>query len=104
MKQETIRINSQLWRDFTNAVQEEGKQPMRVVSRLLREYLEIRKDTALFEKMRASVRGPEMTDEEAVEFVHQYRREKRLARNGASRRAQTAKRGTRSARVHVSSR
>lgn len=80
MKQETIRINSQLWRDFTNAVQEEGKKPMRVVSRLLREYLEIRKDTALFEKMRASVRGPEMTDEEAVEFVHQYRREKKLAR------------------------
>ena len=102
MKQETIHIESKLWRDFTIAVQEEGKQPMRVVSRLLREYLEIHKDIALFEKMRASVRGPEMTDEEAVEFVHQYRREKRLARNGAGRRAQSTKRAT--PRAHAPSR
>lgn len=94
MKQELIPINSQLWRDFVAATQQEGEQPLRVVSRMLREYMQIRKDTALFEKMRASVRGREMTEEEAVEFVHQYRREKRLARNGAPRRAHSAKRAT----------
>lgn len=94
MKQETIHINSRLWNEFAGAVQKEGKQPLRVVSRLLREYLEIRQDTALFESMRASVRGPEMTDEQAVEFVHQYRREKRLARQATGSRTSTRKKGT----------
>lgn len=91
MKQETIHIDSRLWNEFAGAVQKEGKQPLRVVSRLLREYLEIRQDMALFENMRASVRGREMTEEQAVEFVRQYRGEKRLARSGTGSLTQSRK-------------
>jgi hypothetical protein len=103
VKRELIPVNAELWREFVTATQQEGKQPLRVLAQILRDYMQIQKETALFEKMRASVRGREMTEEEAVEFVHQYRRVKRLARNGALRRSHGVKRATSHTRQRIAS-
>jgi hypothetical protein len=92
MKQELIPINARLWHDFVAMAQQEGEQPVKVIARLVREYMAIRRDIAQFEKMRTSVRGREMTEKEAVEFVHQYRREKQLARNAAASRVPARRR------------
>lgn len=82
--QETlIPLQTSLWNEFAEIVSRQGKRPMRVAAQLFREYIEIQQDLALFEEMRRDARGRIKSDEEAVEFVRQIRREKRLGPNGS---------------------
>ncbi len=92
--QETlIPMQTNLWNEFAETVSKQGKRPMRVAAQLLREYIEIQQDLALFDAMRRDVKVHLRSDAEAVAFVHKMRREKRLASNG--------KRPRRSARKQV---
>ncbi|CAG0948082.1 hypothetical protein ANRL1_04909 [Anaerolineae bacterium] len=77
---QTIQIDPQLWAAFTSAVAKRRKKPQIILAKLIREYLEIQEDQSLFAGMRHDLHGRTMTDDEIVEFVHQYRREKRSAR------------------------
>ncbi|MBI5649444.1 MAG: hypothetical protein HZC40_03200 [Chloroflexi bacterium] len=76
------QIDPQLWNDFTHAVTKQRKKPITVLTKFIREYLEMYEDKKLFAEMRRDLRGRAMSDEEVVELVHQYRREKRAARIG----------------------
>ncbi len=91
-----------LWESFTKEATKQGKRPARVAAQLLREYIEIQQDIALFEEMRQSARGRFKSDEEAVEFVKQYRREKRAALIKTEPRAQTRKHAASRSRVRSS--
>ncbi|MBI4786368.1 MAG: hypothetical protein HY782_04910 [Chloroflexi bacterium] len=77
MTQQTIRIDRQLWDTLTNLAAKKGRNPQALVNQLIREYLQVEEDKALFRDMRRDLRGREMTDSESVEFVHRHRREKR---------------------------
>ena len=79
---QTIQIDPQLWNAFTSAIAKQRKKPQMILAKLIREYLEIQEDQTLFAGMRHDLRGRTMSDEEIVEFVRQYRREKRVARTG----------------------
>jgi hypothetical protein len=80
MTQDTIKVDPQLWDEFSNATTKQGKKPRTVLAKLIRDYLEIQADTALFAEMRRDVRGRAINDVEAVEFVKQHRHEKRAER------------------------
>lgn len=78
---QTIRVDPDLWDEFTVVANRQRKRPKNLVVKLIRDYLQIQKDLTLFVEMRHDLRGREMTDEEAVQFVHDYRREKRARRS-----------------------
>lgn len=82
-RQETlIPLNTKLWNEFAVAASKQGERPLRLAAQLLREYIEIQEDLALFEEMRHEARGRIKSDAEAVELVRQIRREKKLGTNG----------------------
>lgn len=81
MKRELVTIDSQLWNTFTEAVLKQGKQPQRVLAKLIRDYLEVQEDHALYSEMRKAVRPRQIDDTEAVALVHRYRREKQSTRS-----------------------
>ncbi len=85
MAQENIGIDPQLWNEFSDAATKQGKKPRTLLAKLIRNYLEIQADQALFAEMRRDARRREMSDAEVVEFVGQSRREQRMA--GSSRRS-----------------
>lgn len=78
MTREMIKVDPQLWDEFSSVTNKQGKKPHTVLARLIRDYLEIQADTLLFAEMRRDVRGRTINDIGAVEFVKQHRREKRV--------------------------
>ncbi len=78
---QTIQIDPKLWNEFATVAGKQRKSPRNLVARLIRDYLQEQADERLFAEMRRDLRGREMSDEEAVQFVRDYRREKRARRS-----------------------
>jgi len=78
---QTIRIDPKLWNAFATVAGKQRKSPRNLVVKLIRDYLQVQEAEALFVDMRRDLHGREMSDEEAVQFVHDYRREKRARRS-----------------------
>lgn len=80
MAHESVQIDPQLWDAFSSAATKQGKKPRTLLARLIRDYLQMQEDQMLFAEMRRDLRGREMTDAEAVDFVHHHRQDKYVSR------------------------
>lgn len=73
----TVRIDPQLWESFSQIASKRRRKPQTLLNELIREYLEREVDLAWWEETRREYRGRDLSDEEAVDLVHQIRREKK---------------------------
>ena len=69
-----------LWDQFQKAARERRRSPVRLLTEYMRERLESWEDQQLDDEIRQDVQRSGYREEEAVEIVHQYRREKRERR------------------------
>lgn len=80
MRDATIQIDPQLWKQFASLATQRRKRPQTLLAQLMRDYLQIESDGALFKEMQHDAQGRALSDAEAVTFVHQHRRAKRQAK------------------------
>ncbi len=73
-------LESPLWEQFQKAARERRRNPVRLLMDYMRECLEIWEDQKLDEEIRRDVQCSGYREEDAVEIVRQYRREKRERR------------------------
>lgn len=76
MKNETI-FDQTIWEEFQRQAKRRRRNPVKLITELMREQLEIWEDEKLFREMRRDARKSGYTEDDAVELVRQYRREKR---------------------------
>ncbi|MDQ3812892.1 MAG: hypothetical protein M3347_02950 [Armatimonadota bacterium] len=70
-------LDSPLWEEFQKAARERRRNPVRLLTDYMRECLEIWEDQKLHEEIRRDVQRSGYREEDAVEIVRQYRREKK---------------------------
>ncbi len=80
MTHEVVHIDHRLWSEFKNTATKQRRRPQTILINLIRNYLEEQADERLFAEMRHDLRKVRMSDEQIVQFVRQYRREKRARR------------------------
>ncbi|GEM_PF-6345659 len=88
----TMVFDPELWAEIAKAASRRRKKPQNFVQQVMREYLEREADLAWWRSIQREYHGPEMSEQEAVDLVHRYRREKRLAQNGSAKRTTARKR------------
>ena len=76
MKNET-QFDQTIWDEFQRQAKRRRRNPVKLISELMREQLEIWEDEKLFREMRRDAQKSGYTEDDAVELVKQYRREKR---------------------------
>ncbi len=76
MKNETI-FDQTVWEEFQRQAKRRRRNPVKLITELMREQLEIWEDEKLFREMRRDALKSGYTEDDAVELVKQYRREKR---------------------------
>lgn len=86
MKNE-LQFDATIWEEFQKQAKKRRQNPVALATELLREQLEIWEDEKLFREMRRDARKSGYTEEDAVELVRQYRREKRQQPEQAKQRA-----------------
>jgi hypothetical protein len=69
-----------LWDRFQKAAREQGRSPLRLLTRYMREYLAVWEDQQFDQEIRRDVQANGYSEEDAVEIVRRYRREKRERR------------------------
>jgi len=74
----SVRVDRRLWNWFVTSARQKQVEPQFLLADLLREYLETEEDETLADEMRRDLRGRELSNRQAVRFVHQ-RRPKRMA-------------------------
>lgn len=80
----TVVFDAELWASITREATRRRKKPQKLITEIVREYLEREADLAWWRAIQRGSLGQEMTDEQAVEFVRAYRREKKLARKSGT--------------------
>ncbi len=76
MTTETL-TKTPLWEQFEAAARRKRRSPVKLVTDYMKEQLEIWEDERLFEEMRHEAQKSGYTEDDAVEIVRQYRREKK---------------------------
>lgn len=89
MKNE-LQFDATIWEEFQKQAKKRRRNPVALVTELMREQLEIWEDEKLFREMRRDAQKSGYTEDDAVELVRQYRREKKAqlaepAAKGATR-------------------
>ena len=69
-------LDAALWEQFEQAARAHGEDPVALVHGYLRECVEIWEHTDLDEEIRRDVQRSGYREDDAVEIVRQYRREK----------------------------
>lgn len=69
-----------LWDRFQKAAREQGRSPLRLLTHYMREYLEVWEDQQLDQEIRRDVQRSGYPEEDAVDIVRRYRREKKERR------------------------
>lgn len=67
---------SPVWKQFEEEARRQGEDPVDLVTKYMNECLEVWEDEALDEEIRGDARNSGYAEEDALEIVHQYRREK----------------------------
>lgn len=75
MKNEIV-FDPTTWEEFQRQAKRRRRNPVTLVTELMREQLEIWEDEKLFREMRQDAQKSDYTEDDAVELVRQYRREK----------------------------
>ncbi len=76
MKNETL-FDQTIWEEFQRQAKRRRRNPVKLITDLMREQLEIWEDEKLFREMRRDAQKSGYKEDDAVELVKQYRREKR---------------------------
>lgn len=76
MKNETL-FDQTIWEEFQRQAKRRRRNPVKLITDLMREQLEIWEDEKLFREMRRDAQKSGYKEDDAVELVNQYRREKR---------------------------
>jgi uncharacterized protein YdaU (DUF1376 family) len=79
MKNESL-LNTPLWEEFAKAARRRRRNPMQMLTEFMREQLEIWEFKKLDEEIRRDVQRSGYTEDDAIELVRQYRREKKQTR------------------------
>jgi hypothetical protein len=74
----TVPVDRRLWSSFVTFAKQKRIKPPSLLADLLKEYLETEQDKKLDGEMQRDLRGRELSNRQAVRFVHQRRR-KRMA-------------------------
>ena len=72
-----IKLDTQLWEQFEQAAQEQRRNPVQLLQKVLQEYLTIYQDEKLFQQMQREARRSKYREEDAVALVRQARQQKR---------------------------
>lgn len=75
-----IKLDAQLWEQFVQAARKRKRNPISLLTDNIREFLEIQEDRQLDEEIQAEAQSSSYGEEDAVEIVRQYRREKKEGR------------------------
>ncbi len=75
-----IKLDAQLWEQFVQAARKRKRNPISLLTDYIREFLEIQEDRQLDEEIQAEAQSSGYREEDAVEIVRQYRREKKEGR------------------------
>lgn len=68
-----IKVDSQLWEQFEQATREQRRSPLRLLTEVVQEYLEIYEDEKLFRQMQRDACKSGYKEEDAVELVRQVK-------------------------------
>ncbi len=69
--------DSEIWKEFENEAKKHRRNPVRLLSDYMKECLEIWEHENLDEEIRKEANKSGYTEDDAVELVRQYRREKK---------------------------
>lgn len=69
-------FKTELWQEFELAAKAEKENPIEILTELLRDYVESRSDSALFDKIAEQGFSSEYTEDDAAEIVRRARLEK----------------------------
>lgn len=69
-------FKTELWQEFEMAAKAEKENPIEILTELLRDYVESRSDSVLFDKIAEEGFNSEYTEDDAVEIVRRARLEK----------------------------
>ena len=72
----SVQVDRRLWNSFAAFAEQKQVKPQSLLANLLQEYMETEEDKALFDEMRRDVQGRELSNRQAVRFVHQQRRKR----------------------------
>jgi predicted transcriptional regulator len=75
-----IKLDAQLWEQFVKVARKRRRNPISLLTDHIRDFLEIQEDRQLDEEIRAEAQKSGYHEEDAVEIVRQYRREKKQQR------------------------
>jgi hypothetical protein len=75
-----IKLDAELWEQFVQAARKRKRNPISLLTDYIREFLEIQEDRLLDEEIQAEAQSSGYGEEDAVEIVRQYRREKKERR------------------------
>lgn len=74
---QSIQISDDIWQELDRIARRKRRQPQTILAQLIRDFLETESDQALFDEMKMSLKGREISDDEAVGLVHLVRQERR---------------------------
>ena len=72
----SVQLDRHLWSSFTTFARQKQVKPQSLLADLLQEYIETEEDKALFDEMRRDVQGRELSNRQAMRYVHQLRRKR----------------------------
>jgi hypothetical protein len=72
-----IKLDAKLWEQFVQAARKNKRNPISLLTDYIREFLEIQEDRQLDEEIQVEAQSSGYDEEDAVEIVRQYRREKK---------------------------
>jgi len=75
-----IKLDAELWEQFVQAARKRKRNPISLLTDYIREFLEIQEDRQLDEEIQDEAQSSGYREEDAVEIVRQYRREKKERR------------------------
>lgn len=72
----SVQVDHHLWNWFVASARQRQVEPQILLADLLREYLETEEDKVLDDEMRRDLQGQELSNRQAVSFVHKQRRKR----------------------------
>lgn len=72
-----VAFDPALWESITKEATRRRTKPQNLITKIVREYLETEADLAWWRSVQPELPRIEMTDQEAVDFVHAIRRERK---------------------------
>jgi hypothetical protein len=71
----SVQVDRRLWSGFVTFARRKQVEPQSLLADLLQEYLEAEEDLALESEMRRDLEGRELSNRQAVRFVHRQCRQ-----------------------------